>query len=118
MWARDVLRPAGPGTSGYGGKVAMVTSPSASWIGKLDDALREQFEAPAAADPVACLVYLDEPEWSDVEGVIVDSGGVVFHRVVSGPALVVELPVGALGAVAASDSVVRIDTDDEYVATW
>jgi len=96
--------------------VANVIVPTDPWFGKLDADLQEQYEMSPAAAHVECLIFTDTADPVAVERIIREHGGVVVDRVAAVPGLTAELPIGALGVVAASDSVLRIDADNEYFA--
>ena len=91
-----------------------VTNPTSSWIDKLDADLQKQYETSQAAAHLDCLIFTATVDTVEVEEIIRSLGGVVVHRVPAVPGLTAELPAGALGVVAASDSVLRIDADSEY----
>jgi hypothetical protein len=86
-----------------------------AWVEKLDVTLRRlNAEGALAATVVDCLILTDSTAWNDIETLIEDQGGIVHHRMETVPGLTAALPVGALGAVAASEHVLQVEADLGY----
>lgn len=88
-----------------------------TWVDKLDVTLRGlNAGSHPAATVVDCLILTDSSAWRDVESLIEEQGGTVYHRIESVPGLTATLPVGALGAIASNEHVLQVEADLGYTA--
>lgn len=88
-----------------------------TWVDKLDVTLRRLTDGvDSAATVVDCLIMTDSSAWHDVESLIEEQGGTVYHRIEIVPGLTAALPVGALGAIASSEHVLQVEADLGYTA--